>query len=161
MKAIEPIISKMSSKNCPTLIAGDFNINLLKIDHSDETSDFFSTFCTNGFFPQITLPTRLSKRYSSASLIDQIYVKHTLGNLSSSKPGIWLKQISDHKLVFTQIDILVPKQQVPKFILRRNITENSISALKSDLASSYKDYIIQFFALISILNQHFSIYKTR
>ena len=151
----------MSSKNCPTLIAGDFNINLLKIDHSDETSDFFSTFCTNGFFPQITLPTRLSKRYSSASLIDQIYVKHTLGNLSSSKPGIWLKQISDHKLVFTQIDILVPKQQVPKFILRRNITENSISALKSDLASSYKDYIIQFFALISILNQHFSIYKTR
>ena len=138
--AIEPLISKLSKKNNPTLIAGDFNMNLLRIHESEQTSNIFGQFCTHGFFPKITLPTRLCTRYRSASLIDQIYVKNNHGNISSSSSGIWLKKISDHKLTFAELDTFVPKQKVPDFILRKNVTEKSIALLRSDLTIAFANF---------------------
>ena len=54
--------------------------------------------------------------------------------------GIWLKQISDHKLIFTQLNTFVPKQKIPKFILRKNITNGTIAAMQNDLTTAFKDF---------------------
>ena len=92
VNAIEPILTKLAKRNCSIVIAGDFNTNLLKINQSTQTNYLFSNFCSNDFIPRITYPTRLDTRWSSASLIDQIYVKDiTLGNTSLIS-GIWLKK---------------------------------------------------------------------
>ena len=135
--AIEPILGKLDKKKCPIAIVGDYNTNLLKINEKTEVNNIFSQFCGYGYVPKITLPTRFATK--SASLIDQIYVKQTL-ETSKSVSGILLNQISDHKLIFSQIDTMVPKQKFPSFILRRNITGNSIEYLKSDLKEKYQTF---------------------
>ena len=60
--------------------------------------------------------------------------------MSSSTAGIWLKQLSDHKLIFTQLDTFVPKQKFPKFILRKNVTDATIAAMQNDLSFAFKNF---------------------
>ena len=54
---------------------GDYNINLLKIKTKKHFNDYFDELVTNGFFPKITLPTRIGDR--SSSLIDNIFTNDT------------------------------------------------------------------------------------
>ena len=48
----------MLSSNSNCIIAGDTNINLLKINERTKFQEYFDIFTTNGLFPKITLPTR-------------------------------------------------------------------------------------------------------
>ena len=52
-------------------ICGDFNINLLEIYNNRHFNTYFDSIIANGFFPRITLPTRIQA--SSCTLIDNIY----------------------------------------------------------------------------------------
>ena len=64
-----PILSKLGNEKPETIITGDFNIDLLKVNDKIKIGDYFDLFCTNGFYPKITLPTRFSR--DSCTLIDQ------------------------------------------------------------------------------------------
>ena len=51
-------------------ICGDFNINLLDINSNQHVKEYFELTCSKGFFPRITLPTRIQP--PAISLIDNI-----------------------------------------------------------------------------------------
>ena len=53
------------------IITGDFNIDLIKFDLNDNTSEYLTTVLKNGFIPTIILPTRVTSH--SCILIDHIY----------------------------------------------------------------------------------------
>ena len=57
--------------NTSVLISGDFNINLLLISSNQRFADYFDNVISTGFFPKITLSTRIQE--NSSTLIDQIW----------------------------------------------------------------------------------------
>ena len=52
---------------------------------------------TKGFFPRITLPTRIQA--SSCTLIGNIFTKN-IDETAQSKSGLLVNDISDHKIIF-------------------------------------------------------------
>ena len=55
--------------------AGDFNINLLKLNESETCCEFFDLLTSQSLFPHITLPTRLTNGcYNALYLIMCLYV---------------------------------------------------------------------------------------
>ena len=76
---------------------------------------------TNGFFPKITLPTRI--RHRSISLIDDILTNNTE---EKETAGILLHHLSDHQIIFTYIEKLSYIEKVPKYITIENNNAASI-----------------------------------
>ena len=68
---ITPILSALNTRN--NEVASDHNIDLLKIASKPIFCEFLDTVNSFGFYPQITLPTRLAER--SGSLIDNFFCK--------------------------------------------------------------------------------------
>ena len=54
-------------------LAGDYNLNLLKINNDELCNGFFYLITSYSLLPQITLPTRLTQ--ISGTLIDNILCK--------------------------------------------------------------------------------------
>ena len=82
-------------------LCGDFNINLLLISSNRHFADYFDNVISTGFFPEITLPTRIQE--NSSTLIDQIWSNNLEENIKS-KSGRIINDISDHKMIFTFIE---------------------------------------------------------
>ena len=55
-----PYINKLAKANLNSIITGDLNLDLLKIEEREKIQSYFDLFVTQGFFPQISLPTRVS-----------------------------------------------------------------------------------------------------
>ena len=70
MNSFFTLLNKLSNLRHPSYICGDFNINLLKINVKAHYNNFFENTLSSGFFPKITLPTRISETCST--LIDNI-----------------------------------------------------------------------------------------
>ena len=66
------VLSSLENSNNNLIIAGDFNINLLKINENRIYSDFFYTLISHSLYPQITFPTRFTK--TNGTLIDNFCV---------------------------------------------------------------------------------------
>ena len=130
------------------LIAGDFNIDLLKIHDKIVFGRFFDTITSLSFFPQITLPTRLSQR--RGTIIDNFLLKLFDTNIALSNSGIITSQISDHFPYFICLDILKPKlDNVTKYVQFRDRHPDSITHLKKKYRTlSYMIILIQMFILI-------------
>jgi len=62
LKPFAEIIISLKRENCTLMIGGDFNINLLHLDAREKFQEYFDLFVTNDLFPEITLPTRFSKK---------------------------------------------------------------------------------------------------
>ncbi len=88
-------------------------------------SNYFDTFCTNGFYPKITLPTRFAQ--NSCSLIDQLYIKIS-SSTRVTKAGIIMSNISDHQPYFIVLDQIKPELIPPKTVLI--INKNTPAATK-------------------------------
>ena len=135
-KFLEPmasLVEKLSRENSFFFCCGDFNIDLLKLEERSIFQDFFDMFALKGIIPQITLPTRFSRK--NATLIDQIFCKHP-GTSQTSFSGIFVTKISDHLPCFSFIDILKPKNKHPKFVKIRTNTEEALINFKNDLTES-------------------------
>ena len=83
------------------IIAGDYNIDLLKINDKPILSEYFDTITSHGFFPKITLPTRLSDHHRT--LIDNFLCKLCKGFFKSTS-GILISNISDHFPYFISLE---------------------------------------------------------
>ena len=68
-----PVISRLDNCNNAIIIAGDFNINLLKINENDMFSSFFSTVISHSLYPQINLPTKFTR--TTGTLIDNLFCR--------------------------------------------------------------------------------------
>lgn len=84
-------LTKLNRENKEVYITGDFNTDLLKYEENNKIRDFYNLMTSNGFLPQITLPTRITP--DSMTVIDNIY-SNTFKNEIQS--GNILIQIADH-----------------------------------------------------------------
>ena len=95
VKCVKMFLNKLQANPHKSFICGDFNINLLKINDSENYNAFFRKCDINWFFPQITMPTRLSD--NSNTLIDNIFTNNIC---KPHESGILVTPISDHLMQF-------------------------------------------------------------
>ena len=86
------IMTDIANTKNEIIIATDQNFDYMKINQNSNVSDLLDVFHTLGILPTITRPTRIT--HSSATLIDNIYIKRSNYDLWKSK--ISITDISDH-----------------------------------------------------------------
>ena len=123
-----PLLDRLSDSNLEIACAGDFNIDLLKINTRNKYSDFLDTMIQNSFFPQITLPTRFAGK--SCSLLDNIFCKFS-DKIANTSSGILLNKISDHLLCFSSF----------KFISRRDKRQPKLVKQKIDVERAQQSFL--------------------
>ena len=97
-------------------------------------SECLDTITANGFFPQITLPTRFSDR--RGTLIDNFLYKWSQ-RIPTITAGILISNISDHLPYFISInDINIKTQSVPKTIQITQRGDDNIRKLKTELSKA-------------------------
>ena len=120
-------------RNYDIIIGGDMNIDLLKIKEKDSVNEYFDMIVSSGFFPRITLPTRISN--SSATLIDNFLCKITKHS-SNSVAGILLTSLSDHFPYFISLAYSKSGKHTDKYIEVKQTSHVSINNFKSEIANS-------------------------
>ena len=88
---LENLLNKIQTEKQFSVLAGDFNLNLIKYSKTTGINQFLGIVLSHSFMPQITLPTRVTGR--TATPIDNILInssenKCTSGNITTS--------VSDH-----------------------------------------------------------------
>ena len=112
------------------IIAGDFNINLLKIKENIHFSNYLELLLSSSYLPTITLPTRLTE--TNGTLIDNLFLKLTNNHLSY-KAGILIQRISDHLPYFIALDILKPQYDTIKSV--------KVTSKNSECKENFKLYL--------------------
>ena len=92
-------LAKLTKKIKRFYITGDFNIDLLKYEIVPKYQDFYNMMASNGYLPQITMPTRLTD--TTMSIIDNIYTNTFTEDIFS---GNIILQITDHLLQFISVN---------------------------------------------------------
>ena len=130
---ISVILDKLSSGHGDVMLAGDFNINLLKIGIRPIFSEFLEIILSAGYLPQITLPTRYTNN-NTFSLIDNFFTKLT-ATTSSQNSGILVSSISDHFGYFTALDLNL-ERKVKKYVKIRKETVANVTKCVNDLTNA-------------------------
>ena len=108
-------------KNNTVYLIGDFNINLASTDDTNSLSNsataYIDMLSSNGYFPIISLPTRVNNH--SVSIIDHIV---TNDHLRSVPPGIIKCDLTDHYLIFCIVSNLSVKKTIQP-IYQRNFSK--------------------------------------
>ena len=128
---ITSLLGKLKTENKATIVAGEFNLNMMKYTQVRGAHQFLETLLSDNFIPQITLPTRVTK--NSVTLIDNIFSdnhdhKCISGNTTTS--------ISDH---LPQVLIIGNLKQTP---LRKDVKisfKNIQSFNETDLQDELKE----------------------
>ena len=76
-----------------SILTGDFNIDLIKFDISNNTNEFSNTVIKNGFIPTILLPARVTSH--TCTLIDLIFYLSRISRIQVSS-GNLMTDMSDH-----------------------------------------------------------------
>ena len=84
---LQNVLNKIQTKTKFSLLAGDFNLNLIKYSKTTDINQFPEIILSHNFMPQITLPTRVTSR--TAALIDNVLInsyenKYISGNIPTS-----------------------------------------------------------------------------
>lgn len=111
-------------------ISGDTNINLLKINENAYYNSFFENVTTQGFMPQITLPTRLCD--TCDTLIDNTFTNNFD---KEHKNGILTSIISDHNMTFCILVGTCNKTQsnIKQCVEIENVSERSLENFRIEL----------------------------
>jgi hypothetical protein len=133
IEEFSPEIKKLESNKNEAIIAGDFNLDLLKLNEKNIISEYFDMLTSNSFYPKITLPTRLTNNHGT--LIDNFFCKlteHTLDTFS----GILIRKFSDHQPYFTILNSLQTKKHAPKYIIKTKQDTQSILDFEQEAITS-------------------------
>ena len=125
-------ISYVNAMSKKVYIAGDFNIDLLKINRHNYCNIFYENMISYSFLPKITRPTRLSD--DANTLIDNILSNNIYGSHTS---GIITTPISDHLMIFCILEsnsISIPSHT--KFRKVEKINQHSINNFTHSLENS-------------------------
>ena len=109
-------------------ICADFNIDLVKLYTKQHYNMFFDIIISSGFHPKITLPTRITDRFST--LIDNILTNVYDDNHIS---GILINKISDHQPIFTCNNRVSPLCSESKYIQIETKDELSLGKFIDEL----------------------------
>ena len=124
------LLSSLDQIQHNVIFAGDYNINLLKLNEDELISDFFDLLTSHSMYPQITLPTRFSEKHGT--LIDNLFCKLTK-TILESRAGILIKQFSDHQPYFIFMDTTQNKQLNPKTTKIHMETNEALLKVKHDI----------------------------
>ena len=124
----ENILSKIRLENKTLYLLGDFNINLLNIDHHTPSAENLEMLYSHSMFPLITKPTRV--RSNSATLIDNIFGNDLLNTKKIN--GILYTGISDHYPIFSILTDKTQKEKVTS-VQYRSYSQNNISKFSETL----------------------------
>ena len=129
-----PVLSNLSKLNDKIIVAGDFNIDLLKIGDRWIFRDYLENFLSFDLLPTLTLPTRITDH--SATLIDNIFSNNN--NEKTYSSGIIVTNISDHFPTFYSFDNSKSNYNImnKKFTFHRKLSSENIHNLIVDLESS-------------------------
>ena len=104
-------MNNLSKMKRSIYINGDFNIDLLKMYSKQHYNTFFDNIMSSGFYPKITLPTRITEK--SNTLLDNILTNVVDNNAIS---GIFINQISDHQPIFMCSNEVMKEVHCEKYI---------------------------------------------
>ena len=107
------LILSLERLNRSINIAGDYNLNLIKINENGMCSEFFDLLTSHSLFSQTTLPTRFS--HTCGTLIDNVFCK-VYQTTKNTTAGILLNKLSDHQPYFVLLDTAVTKIPNPNLI---------------------------------------------
>ena len=127
------LIQALDNTNLNIVLAGDFNINLLKLNESETCCEFFDLLASQSLFPHITLPTRLTN--GGGTLIDNLFCKLNK-SLKKNTAGILLTQLSDHLPCFTLLETDIVHNSKPKFTRIFKQNDDAIQQIKNEINSS-------------------------
>ena len=123
-------IEKGKSKT--VLIAGDYNLDLLKCNQHGPTDDFLKNLISYAYVPAIKHPTRIAEY--SATLIDNIFINSSLKKFDSA---IVYSDISDHLPIAIHLSSSIDSGKKPKTCQTRcynkKCLENFNNTLNADL----------------------------
>ena len=155
-------LNKINKENKEVYISGDFNIDLLKYEDNLKYQEFYNMMTSNGFLPQITLPTRITD--TTMSIIDNIY-----SNIFSDEhfSGNAIIKIADHLLQFVSVSTvkiqskktIIYKRDFKQFDEHKFIDDISIQNWNNncpDINNKYNDFI---WRLGECVNRHAPIKK--
>ena len=128
---IDCMLSKLNGSNSNLILAGDFNINLLKIETHSSTRAFFNIMTSYQLMPTILRPTRITPY--SASLIDNIFVNFLSG---SQESFVLVNDLSDHLPVMFCTDLHPRKQSKPTNTSRRLVNDVTLAQFQASLTSA-------------------------
>ena len=126
-KNLNPLLDKLSRESKQVFLLGDFNINLLKYNEHQPTTEFLVSLASNSFLPYILQPTKLTSH--SKILIDNIFsngISHEVisGNITAT--------ISDH---------------LPQFLFVPNVFSNPSCQKSNIYERDWSKFVQQNFVL--------------
>ena len=141
---LEPFINvfnELTRENSILITGGDFNIDLLKINEREKFQEYFDLFVSNGSIPQITTPTRFSRK--NATLLDQIFCRPNKYS-SIDLSGVIATGLSDHFPCFSVISMNSKIKQRAKYIkIQKKGSQEILSfqnEIRAQLAKTTFDY---------------------
>ena len=123
------LIETCNSRNIPTFLLGDFNLDILKYGQNKFATEYIDLLFSHGFIQTITKPTRCSS--NSATLIDHCLTNSTKLTHNSC---IITSLLSDHFPIFYTINKPSPQKEV-KFIKYRDFSDENLSSFILNLNS--------------------------
>ena len=127
------LVQALDNTNLNIVLAGDFNINLLKRNKSETCCEFVDLLTSQSLFPHITLPTRLTN--GGGTLIDNLFCKLNK-SLKKNTAGILLNQLSDHLPCYTLLETDIVHNSKPKFTRIFKQNDDAIQQIKNEINSS-------------------------
>lgn len=112
------------------LLAGDYNLDLLKCTNHAPTEEFLNNLLSFSYFPAIKHPTRIAEH--SATLIDNIFVNSSLQKCDSA---IVYNDISDHFPIAIHLSSSIIKENKAKVYKTRNYNAKSIENFNEALCN--------------------------
>ena len=126
------VVASLGDSNNELIFAGDFNINLLKINDNEVYSNFFDTLISHSLYPQITLPTRFTR--TNGTLIDNFFCKLNK-TILESKTGILTNKLSDHQPYFISLKITQKKELLPKYVKIHIVSIEAMHNVRHEIKS--------------------------
>jgi hypothetical protein len=132
VERFDSLLHSLTNFKGQIVIGTDQNFNFLNVQHHNKTLELLNVFIPSGFFPTITIPTRIT--HDTSSLIDNIYVKLSDKHEVSSS-GVVTTDISDHLPIFNFIGRQPAQKPENKFVKYRKLNDNAIQRIISFLDS--------------------------
>ena len=126
------LFDKLTKENKPSVISGDFNLNLIKYTQNRGINQFLEIILSSNFISHINPPTRVTEK--SATFIDNIFTNNYKHNCVS---GNITTYIFDHLPQFLIIEDLkqTPSKEILTISFRdyKNFSDDDFKAELSEL----------------------------
>ena len=109
LTGFESVLFKLNCSNIDCVIAGDYNIDLMKHGSHAGTENYLNILYAHGIIPTITKPTGFGK--NTSTLIDNLLIDKPSNAFVS---GLLLTDISDHLPIFYIANSII-NSSTPKF----------------------------------------------